>query len=167
MFYKIVKPKINLELLKYDIILNSHHVKSEFNKRILWLESDTTLKIIEIILQNLEKETLEDFQVYVKNTFAYIQEQELDQEIKFDKQLKRGINPKSKYSFILFIKSFKSKISLRLKNEIKEIVLEDGDLLIFKTEDFLCDEFSTPERIGIYGSLTNEIDQIKIYKNLI
>jgi len=137
MFYKIVKPKINLELLKYDIILNSHHVKSEFNKRILWLESDTTLKIIEIILQNLEK------------------------------QLKRGINPKSKYSFILFIKSFKSKISLRLKNEIKEIVLEDGDLLIFKTEDFLCDEFSTPERIGIYGSLTNEIDQIKIYKNLI
>jgi len=58
-------------------------------------------------------------------------------------------------------------ISKKFTDEIKEIILDDGHLLIFKTENFLHDEFSTPERIGIYGSLTNEIDSIKIYKNLI
>ena len=166
MFYRIIKPNIDLDLLEHDIILNSEHVKPEFNRYSLWVESHEFSKIVEVVLDNLKEETKENFDVYVKNIFTYIQE-ESQQKIKFTKQLKNGINPISKYSFIFFTKSFDSKVLLKLNNKIIEVILNDGDLLIFKTENFSSDESQTYKRIGIYGSLTNEITPIKINKNLI
>jgi hypothetical protein len=166
MFYRIIKPNIDLDLLEHDIILNSEHVKPEFNKYSLWVESHEFSKIVEVVLDNLKEETKENFDVYVKNIFTYIQE-ESQQKIEFTKQLKNGINPISKYSFIFFTKSFDSKVLLKLNNKIIEVILHDGDLLIFKTENFSSDESQTYKRIGIYGSLTNEITPIKTNKNLI
>ena len=166
MFYRIIKPNIDLDLLEHDIILNSEHVKPEFNRYSLWVESHEFSKIVEVVLDNLKEETKENFDVYVKNIFTYIQE-ESQQKIEFTKQLKNVINPISKYSFIFFTKSFDSKVLLKLNNKIIEVILHDGDLLIFKTENFSSDESQTYKRIGIYGSLTNEITPIKINKNLI
>lgn len=166
MFYIIIKPNIDLHLLERDILLNFEHVKPEFNEYSLWVESDEFSKIIDVVLEKLKEETKENFDVYVKKIFTYMQE-ETHQEIEFTKQLKNGINSISKYSFIFFTKSFDSKVLLKLNNKISEVILHDGDLLIFKTENFSFDLSEIPKRIGIYGSLTNEIIPIKTNKTLI
>ena len=166
MHYITIKPSIDLDLLEDDIILNFKHIKPEFNKCSLWVESDEFSKIVEVILDKLKKETKENFDVYVKSIFTCVEEG-TQEKIEFTKQLKNGINSLSKYSFIFFTKSFDSKVLLKFDNMISEVTLHDGDLLIFKTENFLSDISQTPKRMGIYGSLTNEIIPITTNKNLI
>jgi hypothetical protein len=167
MFYKLIKPDINLNSIEDDLRLNSEHVKIEFNKRALLVHSNNISKIIDIVINNLKNETMESFDVYAKNIFGYTQAEGNNQTIEFTKQLKDDINLIAKYSFIFFTKSFDSKIFLGIENSLNGITIVDGDLLIFKTEDFLKDVCLIPERIGIYGSLTNEIYQIETNKSLI
>lgn len=167
MLYKVIKPNIDFNSLEEDIILNTKHVKLEDDKRVLMIESQNFSNLIDIVLTKIGESTNENFNVIIKKTFTYLQDQDLTQKIEFTKQIKDNINATSKYSFILFIKSFNSRFLLKSKNNINEVVLNDGDLLIFKTDDYKGDISTSNNRIGVYGSITNEIGCNEINKNII
>ena len=167
MRYKILKPNIDLSDIENDIILNSNVVKTQFGKQVLMIHTDSFLELFKIILSNLSIETGEPFDEYVKSSFTFIETENSGEIIKFNKQLKSDINLISKYSFIYLTKSFNTKILLKLGTTPNEIEISDGDLLLFKTEDFISDTSLTPERIGVFGSLTNLISNDNLKKTII
>ena len=167
MRYKILKPNIDLSDIENDIILNSNVVKTQFGKQVLMIHTDSFLELFKIILSNLSIETGEPFDEYVKSSFTFIETENSGEIIKFNKQLKSDINLISKYSFIYLTKSFNTKILLKLGATPNEIEISDGDLLLFKTEDFIGDTSLTPERIGVFGSLTNLISNDNLKKTII
>ena len=167
MRYKILKPNIDLSDIENDIILNYNVVKTQFGKQVLMIHTDSFLELFKIILSNLSIETGEPFDEYVKSSFTFIETENSGEIIKFNKQLKSDINLISKYSFIYLTKSFNTKILLKLGTTLNEIEISDGDLLLFKTEDFISDTSLTPERIGVFGSLTNLISNDNLKKTII
>jgi hypothetical protein len=167
MRYKILKPNIDLSDIENDIILNSNVVKTQFGKQVLMIHTDSFLELFKIILSNLSVETGEPFDEYVKSSFTFIETENSGEIIKFNKQLKSDINLISKYSFIYLTKSFNTKILLKLGTTPSEIEINDGDLLLFKTEDFVSDTSLTPERIGVFGSLANLISNDNLKKTII
>lgn len=157
MTYKIVKPNIDLSDIENDIRLNSNIVKMQSHKHVLMIHTDSFSELFKIILDNLKNKTLEPFDEYIKNSFTLIETENSGEVIKFNRQLKSDINLTSKYSFIYFTKSFGTKVLLNLNATPNEIGVDDGDLLLFKTEFFMGDTCLTPKRIGLFGSLTNLI----------
>jgi len=165
MLYKIIKLNVDLISLEDEINTNVKNVKIQSNKRILMIQSKIFSHLIENILDELKLMTGENFNTYVKTIFTFTENN--NEEIKFTKQLKNDINLISKYSFIFFTKSLNSKILINSQTGINEISVDDGDLLLFKTENFIGSSCSIPNRIGIYGSITNFVDDDKLNKTII
>lgn len=167
MTYKIVKPNIDLSDIENDIRINSNVVKMQSHKHVLMIHTDSFSELFKTILDNLKNETLEPFDEYVKNSFTFIETENSGEIINFSKQLKSDINLISKYSFIYLTKSFSTKISLNLNTKQNQVEIGDGDLLLFKTEDFIGEACLTPKRIGLFGSLTNLITNDDLKKTII
>lgn len=167
MTYKIVKPSIDLNDIENDIRINSNIVKMQFDKHILMVNSNSFLELFKIVLSNLTILTEEPFNEYVKNSFTFIETENSGDILKFSKQLKSDINLVSKYSFIYLTKSFSTKISLNLNTKQNEVEIGDGDLLLFKTEDFMGEICLSPNRVGVYGSITNLISNDNLKKTII
>lgn len=167
MKYKIVNPSIDLTDIENDIRINSNIVKMQFDKHILMVHSNSFLELFKIVLSNLTILTEEPFNEYVKNSFTFIETENSGKILKFSKQLKSDINLISKYSFIYLTKSFGTKISLNLNTNPNQVEISDGDLLLFKTEDFLGDTCLSPNRVGICGSITNLISNDNLKKTII
>lgn len=119
-------------------------------------------KILNLALKEIKKYTNDDFEVYIKNMWGYMQNEQQNEPIDFNKSLKDQLLIKSQYSFIHLVKS--SKTIFYFKNQKEEVNLTQGDILIFKTENFLREEFDTEDRLALVGSIALIGDNIEPLK---
>lgn len=109
-------------------------------------------KILNLALKEIKEYTGEDFEIYIKNMWGYMQNGEQNEPIDFNKNLRDQLFTKSEYSFIHLVKS--SKTTFYFKGQQEGINLTQGDMLIFKTESFLREEFDTNDRLALIGAIT-------------
>jgi hypothetical protein len=160
---------INSEDLKWDIILNKNLTNiSPSNMYEILFDSENFDKILNIVLQKITETTNTEFDVYVKNMWGYIQNTEETKSIDFNINFKNQIIIPSNYSFIYIVESNTTNIHLKKTNgDIELVTLNEGDLLIFKTEDFVNDESIDVDRIVLVGSIANVEIQKPIKQNLL
>jgi hypothetical protein len=90
--------------------------------------------------------------------WGYIQNTEETKSIDFNINFKNQIIIPSNYSFIYIVESNTTNIHLKKTNgDIELVTLNEGDLLIFKTEDFVNDESIDVDRIVLVGSIANVV----------
>ena len=156
------------ENLESDIILNKNLTNiSPSNMYEILFDSENFDKILNIVLQKITKTTNTEFDVYVKNMWGYIQNTEETKSINFDINFKNQITIPSNYSFIYIVESNKTNIHLKKTNgDIELVSLNEGDLLIFKTEDFVNDESIDINRIALVGSIANIVNNRQIIKKI-
>jgi hypothetical protein len=157
------------ENLKSDIILNKNLTNiSPSNMYEILFDSENFDKILNIVLQKITETTNTEFDVYVKNMWGYIQNTEETKSINFNINFKNQIIIPSNYSFIYIVESNTTNIHLKKTNgDIELVTLNEGDLLIFKTEDFVNDESIDVDRIVLVGSIANVEIQKPIKQNLL
>jgi hypothetical protein len=157
------------ENLKSDIILNKNLTNiSPSNMYEILFDSENFDKILNIVLQKITETTNTEFDVYVKNMWGYIQNTEETKSIDFNINFKNQIIIPSNYSFIYIVESNTTNIHLKKTNgDIELVTLNEGDLLIFKTEDFVNDESIDVDRIVLVGSIANVEIQKPIKQNLL
>lgn len=156
-----VTTSVNLDLLKKDILEAKEIIKPNQNRYDILFDSKNILSIVGSILKSISNITNESFEIYIKNIQSYIQTNDINNSIYFEKALSRDLVPTSKYSFIFMISSDNTNLHFKSIGNVK---LNNGELIVFKTEDFLKDEYDTPNRIALIGSLTNDITSTNIVK---
>lgn len=137
----IIKPSGNM----YDIIFESDSLESLLSKFIEWIKGAYGVR----------------FDGYVKSLQAYIQSEDCPDLISIPKVLKREIKPIAEYSFILFTKA--DNTTLYFKNN--HIDIKDGEMIIFKTDEYIKDETNSNTRIALIGSVTDKIEQSSMHKS--
>ena len=159
----------NLENLKTDILLNRELTNiSRSNMYEILFDSQNFGNIFNTVLQKLKEITNENFSVYVKNMWGYIQNTEETKSINFDINFKNQITIPSNYSFIYVVESNITNVYLTKTNgDIELVSLNEGDLLIFKTEDFVNDESIDVNRIVLVGSIAKVVNIQQITKKVI
>lgn len=162
----VLSTNISLDSVKNDILQIPKTIKSKSNTYDVIFSCDNFSNILDTVIHALCINTKETFNTYVKNIQGYIQTDELNTPIVFDRILKRGISPTSKYSFIFIVSSIKTSLHFKTNNSNERIEVLNGDLVIFKTGDFTRDEYDKSNRIALLGSITNNI-KLKPISNLI
>ena len=160
---------INSQNLKSDIMLNKNLTNtSPSNMYEILFDSQSFDDIFNVVLQKLKEITNENFSVYVKNMWGYIQNTEEKKSIDFDINFKNQITIPSNYSFIYVVESNTTNIHLTKTNgDIELVSLNERDLLIFKTKDFVNDESIDVNRIVLVGSIANVVNNKQIIKKAI
>lgn len=167
----IKKTNINLDkldLYQSDILLNKELTNiSPSNMYEILFDCENFEEIFGIILNELKEKTNENFDVYVKNMWGYIQTNEEPNQINFNINFKNQITIPSEYSFIYLIKGNITSIFLKKDDNIQNIILTKGDMLIFKTTDFIKDESDTTDRVVILGSISKVENIVKTITKVI
>lgn len=155
---------VNLEKLQdytADILLNKNLTNaSSSNMYEILFDCKNFDEVFDAFLKELRENENEDFEVYVKNMWGYVQSDSETGLIKFNRNFKDQIIIPSKYSFIYAVEMPDTIIHLKAN----EVNLQNGDLLIFKTEDFIKEESTNKSRIALIGSIAlieNSIEPIK------
>jgi hypothetical protein len=158
----------NLESIVNNIILNKSLTNvSPTNMYEILFDCEIFDNIFNIFLEKIKEHTTDDFEVYVKNMWGYIKNENETKSIDFNINFKNQIIIPSNYSFIYLIESNTSNIHLKKENGNTEIIsLNKGDLLIFKTEDFLNDECGDINRIALIGSIAKVTNTQQITKKV-
>lgn len=159
----LVNTNINLSSLRADVLSVIETIKPKNNIYDIIFNCNNFSIITDFVLNIIKEKTNENFDIYIKNLQSYIQTSTHPSPIIFDKTLKKGIKPISKYSFILMLDS--ENTNLYLTPNKNKINLKNGELIIFNTNDFIKDEFDIPNRIALIGSLTNELEITNIVKS--
>jgi len=154
MNHRVYKPIIDLKSLEEDIRINSDIVMMEGTKRNLLVNSKHTTLFNSILIDSLEDFTGEVFNPHVKNIFT-IAEESTEQVINFSKQILDDIDTVSDYSFIYLIESCVSEITF----QDKKIFINVGELAVFNTDYFVSQQAQFYSRVGLYGSITNKVNQ--------
>lgn len=144
---------IDLKLIKSDVLEIPNTVKPRDNRYDVLFNCNTFDTILNYVIKIISDETNEIFDTYIKRVQGYIQTNDRPTPISIERQLKSGILPIPKYSFIYMIDAFNTKLEIN-SNIIKP---SNGDLIVFKTTDFKKDECSSFNRIALIGSITNEL----------
>jgi len=151
-----------IDLCENDILLNKELTNiSPSNMYEILFDSQNFDNIFSIFLEKLKEEANENFDIYVKNMWGYVQTNENYGAINFNMNFKNQIAIPSKYSFICPIKANITSIFLKKENNIQNIILNKGDMLLFNTSDFLKEESDTKERVVLVGSISNIIINIE------
>lgn len=154
----------NLQTYKEDILLNKKLTNiSDSNMYDILFDSDNFDKIINLVLKKITDNTNEDFSVYVKNMWGYVQTETENQLFNIVHYLKEELSIKPKYSFVFVIES--NEMTLQIKNE--NINMNSGDLIIFSSENFVADKSADKNRIILIGSITNNLQEDKNQKKLL
>lgn len=140
--------------LERDILSTLDTIKPNLNRYDIIFESGNINTIISSFINNVEKIFKEDFSVHVKLIQSYIQTVDNPSPILFSKVIKREIKPTAKYSFIFFTDPGDTLLEFSYGNVKPSI----GDLIIFKSHDFIRDTSTSSDRIALLGSITNEIN---------
>ncbi len=145
----------NLDNLTKDIMLNKELTNvSPTNMYEILFDCENFDNIFNIFLEKVKEYTNDNFDVYIKNMWGYIQTPNENDSMNFNINFKNQITIPSNYSFIYLVKSNVTNINLKKENgHIETISLNEGDLLIFKTKDFLNDECGGVNRIALLGSI--------------
>ena len=146
---------INSENVKQDIILNKDLTNiSSSNMYEILFDSESFDEIFNIVLQKLKEFTNKNFDTYVKNMWGYIQND--DDFINFDMAFKDQVSIMPEYSFIYLVNSKNTDVCLKDENDVIEKVnLNEGEILIFKTNSFLNEVSQNKKRIALVGSLVS------------
>ena len=146
---------INSENLKQDIILNKDLTNiSSSNMYEILFDSESFDEIFNIVLQKLKEVTNQNFETYVKNMWGYIQND--DDFINFNMDFKDQVSIRPEYSFIYLINSKNTDVCLKDENDvIEKVKLNEGEILIFKTKNFLNELSQNKKRIALVGSLVS------------
>ena len=149
---------VNLEKLQdytADILLNKKLTNtSPSNMYEILFDCKNFDEVSNIFLEKLKESESGDFEVYVKNMWGYVQSSSEAGLIKFNKSFKDQIIVPSKYSFIYAVKMPDTIIHLNVDEELnRQVILNEGDLLVFKTEDFIKEESTSKNRIALIGSI--------------
>jgi hypothetical protein len=157
----------NLEIYKKDILLNKSLINISKNNMYEILFNTTNFDyLLNIVLENIKKQTNDNFDVFIKNMWGYIRND--DDLIKFDVPIKDELSIKPKYSFVYVIDS--EETSIYIKNEIgvvEKFNLKIGELLIFETNNFIEEICNDKHRIILTGSITNDLTEYEIEKKLL
>jgi hypothetical protein len=139
------------ENLESDIILNKNLTKiSPSNMYEILFDSESFDEIFNIVLQKLKEFTNQNFDTYVKNMWGYIQND--DDFINFNMAFKDQVSIIPEYSFIYLVNSKNTDIFLKNENDvIEKISLNEGEILIFKTNSFLNEDSQNKKRIILIG----------------
>ncbi len=145
----------NLESVEADILLNKKLTNvSPSNMYEILFDCESFDSIFNIFLQSVKDYTNDNFDVYIKNMWGYIQTPNENDSINFNINFKNQITIPSNYSFIYLVKSNATNIDLKKENgDVEKILLNEGDLLIFNTKDFLTDVSTDKNRIVLIGSI--------------
>ncbi len=158
----------NLDNITKDIMLNKELTNiSPSNMYEILFDCENFDNIFNIFLEKIKENTTDNFDVHVKNMWGYIKNENETKSIDFNINFKNQIIIPSNYSFIYLIESNTSNIHLKKENGNTEIIsLNKGDLLIFKTSDFLNDECTDVNRIALIGSIAKISNTPKITKKV-
>lgn len=156
----------NLDSYESDIMLNKKLTNiSTSNMYEILFDCENFDKILNIVLDTIKTETNDNLDVYVKNLWGYIQDNQNTNKIQFDKNFKSQVSIPSKYSFIYAIKSLNTNFYLKLDDgAIEKITINDGDILIFDTDIFSKDKSDNQNRIFLVGSILPVEGDIHIIK---
>jgi len=159
---------IDLKSITNDIILNKNLTNvSPTNMYEILFDCETLNNIFDIFLQKIKEHTNDNFDVYVKNMWGYIQNNKELKPIDFNINFKNQITISSNYSFIYLVESNTTDIDLKKENgNIEMISLKEGDLLIFKTQNFLTDKSIDVNRIALIGSIAKVTNTQQITKKV-
>jgi hypothetical protein len=117
-------------------------------------DSDSFDEIFNIVLQKLKEFTNQNFDTYVKNMWGYIQND--DDFINFNMDFKDQVSIMPEYSFIYLVNSKNTDVCLKDENGvIQKVKLNEGEILIFKTKNFLNEVSQNKKRIALVGSLVS------------
>lgn len=149
---------VNLEKLQdytADILLNKKLTNiSSSNMYEILFDCKNFDEVFDTFLEKLKESESGDFDVYVKNMWGYVQDGSETGLIKFNRNFKDQIIVPSKYSFIYTVKMPDTTVHLSVDEELnRQVTLNEGDLLIFKTEDFIKEESTSKNRIALIGSI--------------
>ena len=157
----------NLEIYKKDILLNKSLINISKNNMYEILFNSTNFdNLLNIVLKNIKEQTNDNFDVFIKNMWGYIRND--DDLIRFNIPIKDELSIKPKYSFIYVIDSEETLIYI--KNEIgvvEKFTLKIGELLIFETNNFIEEICNDKHRIILIGSITNDLTEYEIEKKLL
>jgi hypothetical protein len=158
---------INSENLKSDIILNKDLTNISYsNMYEILFDSESFDEIFNIVLQKLKKFTNQNFETYVKNMWGYIQND--DDFINFNMNFKDQVSIMPEYSFIYLVNSKNTDVCLKDENDvIEKVKLNEGEILIFKTKNFLNEVSQNKKRIALVGSLVSINENIGIMKKIL
>jgi hypothetical protein len=145
---------INFYKLEEDIFSTLDTIKPNLNRYDIIFESPDINMVINSFINNIEKTFEEDFSIHVKLIQSYIQTVDNSSPILFSKVIKREIKPTAKYSFIFFIEPKDTLLEFSYGN-VKPLI---GDLIIFKSHEFIKDNSNSSDRIALLGSITNDIN---------
>lgn len=145
---------IDLKLIKSDVLEIPNTMKPRDNRYDVLFNCNTFDTILNSVIKIISDETNEIFDIYIKRLQGYIQTNDSNTPIIIERQLKNGILPIPKYSFIYMIDAFDTKLEIN-SNIVNPL---NGDLIIFKTINFVKDECSNFNRIALIGSITNELN---------
>lgn len=162
---------LNLEKLgsyESDILLNKKLTNvSPSNMFEILFDCENFEEIFNIFLNKIKEKTNENFDVYVKNMWGYVQSNEENQSINFNIDFKNQITISSEYSFIYPIRGDITNVFLKKNGIIENIILNKGDMLILKTNDFIKEESDIKDRIAICGSISKIQKKTQIQKVLL
>jgi hypothetical protein len=155
--------KENIEVLSNQVLLNKDITKvSPSNLYELLLTSNEIKKIITEVINLLQENTNESFEIFCKNLWGYIQSAENPETINLKSHIyDGGIILKPKWSFIYYLKTKKSIIKFKNNDEIYP---EVGEIILFSNDVFVNDSSNENDRLCLIGSITNDMD-IKIIRN--
>ena len=158
---------INSENVKQDIILNKDLTNiSSSNMYEILFDSESFDEIFNIVLQKLKEFTNKNFDTYVKNMWGYIQND--DDFINFKMNFKDQVSIRPEYSFIYLANSENTDVLLKDENDVVEkINLNEGEILIFKTKNFLNEVSQNKKRIALVGSLVSINENIGLIKKIL
>ena len=154
----------SLQSFKEDILLNKNLTNvSESNMYDILFDCQNFDNITNTVLTKIENIIHEDFNVYVKNLWGFIQTEIENKKLQILPYLKDELSIKPKYTFIYVIESIETV--LQIDNELMN--LKNGDLVIFKSEHNFEDRSNNSNKILIIGSLTNDLYEDKNQKKLL
>lgn len=157
-----------LQEYELDILLNKNLTNiSSSNMYEILFDCENFNEIFNLVLDEIKKTKNDDFSVYVKNMWGYIQNSSEPNGINFDINFKNQITIPSEYSFIYLIKSNVTSIFLKKDDVIQNIILNEGELVIFKTNAFLKDNYFYKDRIALIGSISKVVENINPIKKVI
>lgn len=158
-----ISENVDFYNLKKDIFSTLDTIKPNLNRYDIIFESLSINTVVSSFINSVEKVFEENLNIHVKLIQSYIQTIDNPSPILFSKVIKREIKPTAKYSFIFFIDPGDTLLEFSYGN----VIPLQGDLIIFKTYDFIRDTSDSSDRIALLGSITNEINYKLLNKTII
>jgi hypothetical protein len=169
MIKKFTDLNLNLTQLEADVLLNKSLTNvSPTNMYEILFDCDNFDKILNVALEEIKNYTGNDLEVYVKNMWGYVQTTKRNESINFNIDFKNQVSVDSEYSFIYPVKSLETYVHLDDSDElVRQVSLNEGEMLIFKTKNFIKEECTDGNRIALVGSIIPISSIVKTYKKSI